>query len=224
MPSTKSRSGGSARRANLKPFTREHFQHWSSLLVLDTGGRWEVEDFQLSLAEDVFSGVREVWYVLPEGNAKTMLMAAIALYGADHSESPWTVHEPPAELLHSGPAHRLLDGRIESASANVVLGGGVGLPRKARMGIDKVVAGGCQSDRGILQPHSHDACAACAQAPRAPQGGRRCRADRRHRSARSSVRQRRIPLARSPPAEQRQRPLGARQSPHARERCRRQCR
>ena len=89
MPSTKSRSGGSARRADLKPFTVEHFQHWSSLLVLDTGDRWEVEDFQLDIVRDIFSGVREVWVVLPEGNAKTTLLAAVALYGADHSESPW---------------------------------------------------------------------------------------------------------------------------------------
>lgn len=39
-----------------------------------------VEPFQARFAADVFSGVPEAWLVLPEGNAKTTLVAGFALY------------------------------------------------------------------------------------------------------------------------------------------------
>jgi phage terminase large subunit-like protein len=49
-------------------------------LVLDTGENWDLEPFQANFISDVFSGVPECWLVVPEGNAKTTLAAALALY------------------------------------------------------------------------------------------------------------------------------------------------
>ena len=41
-------------------------------MVLDSGERWEPEDFQLQVIEDVFSGVPETWLIVPEGNGKAL--------------------------------------------------------------------------------------------------------------------------------------------------------
>ena len=60
-------------------------------MVLDTGEYWAAEDFQLEIAEDLFSGVPEVWVVIPEGNAKTTLMSGLGLYHGDFT--------PTAEVL-----------------------------------------------------------------------------------------------------------------------------
>lgn len=75
----------------LEPFTVDHFRRYASLMVLDNGDRWLVEDFQLEIVADVFSGVDEVWVVIPEGNAKTTLMSGVALYHGDYT--------PTAEVL-----------------------------------------------------------------------------------------------------------------------------
>ena len=63
-----------------KPFTLAHFTSWTAELVLDTGEKWVLEPFQSAFVADVFTGVPECWLVIPEGNAKTTLCAAIALY------------------------------------------------------------------------------------------------------------------------------------------------
>jgi phage terminase large subunit-like protein len=63
-----------------KPFTVPHFKRWARQLVLDSGELWEIEPFQARFAKDVFSGVPEAWLLLPEGNAKTTLVAGFALY------------------------------------------------------------------------------------------------------------------------------------------------
>lgn len=60
-------------------------------MVLDTGDPWAPEPFQLEIAEDIFSGFDEFWVVIPEGNAKTTLMAGIGLYHGDYT--------PTAEVL-----------------------------------------------------------------------------------------------------------------------------
>jgi phage terminase large subunit-like protein len=60
-------------------------------MVLDNGEFWQPEDFQLQIVEDIFSGVDEFWVVIPEGNAKTTLMAGVALYHGDYT--------PTAEAL-----------------------------------------------------------------------------------------------------------------------------
>src|SRR5450631_4767062 len=62
------------------PFTVEHFRDWTSQLVLDNGENWVLEDFQADFVRDLFTGVAEAWLVIPEGNGKTTLIAAVALY------------------------------------------------------------------------------------------------------------------------------------------------
>jgi phage terminase large subunit-like protein len=62
------------------PFTLAHFRHWASDLILDTGESWHPEDFQEEFVTDLFSGVPEIWFVVPEANGKTTLLAGLALY------------------------------------------------------------------------------------------------------------------------------------------------
>jgi len=52
-------------------------------MVLDTEVFWDPEDFQLYVVEDIFSGTPEILVVIPEGNAKTTLLAGVNLYFAD---------------------------------------------------------------------------------------------------------------------------------------------
>lgn len=52
-------------------------------MVLDSGDYWILEDFQGEIAEDIFAGFADIWVVIPEGNAKTTLMAGVAAYHAD---------------------------------------------------------------------------------------------------------------------------------------------
>jgi phage terminase large subunit-like protein len=70
----------SRQKAEPKPFTLAHFRAWASELVLDTGQPWKLQRFQEAFIEDVFSGVKEAWLIVPEGNGKTTLMAGLALY------------------------------------------------------------------------------------------------------------------------------------------------
>ncbi len=76
-------------RSTSKPFTLEHFRRYVDLLVFDDGERRGLEDWQLEIAADIFNGYREVWMIVPEGNGKSTFISALALYGADYSESPW---------------------------------------------------------------------------------------------------------------------------------------
>lgn len=75
----------------LKPFTLDHWRKYAGRLVLDTGEPWPVDDdpWMLEIVKDLFSGFREMWVLVPEGNAKTTLFAGVGLYGADFSRSPW---------------------------------------------------------------------------------------------------------------------------------------
>jgi phage terminase large subunit-like protein len=61
----------------------ESFASWAARLTLDNGKPFELEPFQRSFLEDVFSGYPECWFVVPEGNGKTTLLAAFLLYHAD---------------------------------------------------------------------------------------------------------------------------------------------
>lgn len=94
------RPGAAARRerplttlapTRLEPFTLEHFHSWidECELELDNGDDWQPEGFQDEIAADIFGDFREIWAILPEGNAKTTLMAGIALYCGDHAVQPW---------------------------------------------------------------------------------------------------------------------------------------
>ena len=76
-------------RAKLEPFTVPHFIAYGERLVLDTGDTWHIEDFQVDVVAPILGGIRETWVLLPECNAKTTLMATMALYHADYTPSPW---------------------------------------------------------------------------------------------------------------------------------------
>jgi phage terminase large subunit-like protein len=78
-----------ARRRALRPFTLPHFREYVSRFVLDNGELWELEDFQAEIVRPILAGVREVWVLIPEGNAKTTLLAGVCLYHADYTPSPW---------------------------------------------------------------------------------------------------------------------------------------
>ena len=66
------------------PFTLTHFRDWAVELILDTGESFHPEDWQEAFVDDVFAGYSECWLVVPEGNGKTTLLAAIALYHVEH--------------------------------------------------------------------------------------------------------------------------------------------
>jgi phage terminase large subunit-like protein len=75
-----------------RPFSAPHFREYTSRLVFDDGVQRGFEDWQVDVARDVFRGpdvAREVWLLVPEGNGKTTLVAALALYGLDFAPNPW---------------------------------------------------------------------------------------------------------------------------------------
>jgi phage terminase large subunit-like protein len=71
-------------RSQPKPFTLPHFQQWASELLLDSGEPFVLEAFQKAFVKDIFAGYAECWLVVPEGNGKTTLVAALALYHCEH--------------------------------------------------------------------------------------------------------------------------------------------
>lgn len=92
------------RKREPRPFTVPHFKRWAreNELTLDTGEDFNPARFQLEIVKDIFAGFpgnparrpagagfREIWVLIPEGNAKTTLMGLVSLYGADHTSSPW---------------------------------------------------------------------------------------------------------------------------------------
>jgi phage terminase large subunit-like protein len=70
-------------------FTAEHFARYVGGLVFDDGESREPQEWQLEVVADVFKGFPETWLIVPEGNGKSTLLAQLALYGADFSDSPW---------------------------------------------------------------------------------------------------------------------------------------
>jgi len=70
----------------MKPFTLKHFESWCKLLICDNGKPFKLEPFQRAYVEDVFSGRPVCWLVVPEGNGKTTLVAALGLYGLRFGE------------------------------------------------------------------------------------------------------------------------------------------
>ena len=71
----------------MKPFTLPHFRAWARTLTLDNGRPWVLEPFQSAWVRDVFRGVPEAWLIVPEGNAKTTLIAGLGLYHIAHTRS-----------------------------------------------------------------------------------------------------------------------------------------
>jgi phage terminase large subunit-like protein len=53
---------------------------WCLELTLDNGEPFRLEPFQLAFVGDVFAGTPEIWLVIPEGNGKSTLVAALMLY------------------------------------------------------------------------------------------------------------------------------------------------
>lgn len=84
-----------------KPFTVAHFRRWirDRDITLEDGSPARLEGWMEPIVGDIFARVRrgrrilprykEVWLVIPQGNAKTSLMALVALYCADFSREPW---------------------------------------------------------------------------------------------------------------------------------------
>jgi hypothetical protein len=70
-------------------FTAGHFREYVAGLVFDDGESRPPQDWQLEVVADVFKGFPETWLIVPEGNGKSTLLAQLALYGADFSDSPW---------------------------------------------------------------------------------------------------------------------------------------
>jgi len=89
MSATVPKRGQRGGRTPLTPFTLPHFRKYTSKIVLDTGEFWYLEDFQAEVVQPVLDGVTETWAILPEGNAKTTLMAGVALYHCDFTYAPW---------------------------------------------------------------------------------------------------------------------------------------
>lgn len=83
---TTSRRSG-ARRPSPKPFTVDHFRAYARLTVLDNGEPFELEDFQLEQAADIFAGFKEIWLIQPEGTGKTSFLGLFALYHGDYTPS-----------------------------------------------------------------------------------------------------------------------------------------
>jgi phage terminase large subunit-like protein len=70
----------------LRPFTVDHWRKYAGLLVLDNGENWDSEDFENEFVADLFSGVPEIWLIVPEGNGKTTLLSGVALYHGDYTQ------------------------------------------------------------------------------------------------------------------------------------------
>jgi len=68
-----------------KPFTLKHWRDWCSDLILDTGASFRPQGFQTDFIRDLFAGWPECWLVVPEGNGKTTLLAALSLYHTEYT-------------------------------------------------------------------------------------------------------------------------------------------
>ena len=58
----------------------DSFERFASLLVLDSGERMVVEDFQKQMLQPFFEGVRETAVSVAKGQGKTTTLGALALY------------------------------------------------------------------------------------------------------------------------------------------------
>lgn len=71
------------------PGTVPHFKRWASELVFEDGRRHPPEAWQLAFVRDLFGPFDECWLIVPQGNSKTSLCAALALYHMETAEAPW---------------------------------------------------------------------------------------------------------------------------------------
>lgn len=63
-----------------EPFTLDHFVEWTGRLVTDDGELLVLDGWQGDFIADVFAGYAEALLVVGEGNGKSTLLAALALY------------------------------------------------------------------------------------------------------------------------------------------------
>lgn len=54
---------------------------------MDNGEPFDLADFQVDFARDLFKGYKEAWLIIPEGNGKTTFLAELALYYGDYTPS-----------------------------------------------------------------------------------------------------------------------------------------
>jgi len=80
-----SRHDATARRPAPNPFTVDHYRAYARLSVLDNGAFFDPQDFQLFLVDDLFEGIAQNWWILPEGNGKTTFLGHLGLYFGDYT-------------------------------------------------------------------------------------------------------------------------------------------
>jgi len=67
-------------------FTLPHFEEWSSQLELEDGGNFILDPWERDFIEDMFTGIPEIWAVVPEESGKSTLISVVALYHARFRE------------------------------------------------------------------------------------------------------------------------------------------
>jgi len=72
-------------------YSLDGFVQWidRAELRLDNGDEWQLEPFQREIMADLLSMPRELWVIIPEGNAKTTLAAGAGLFFGDIAQNPW---------------------------------------------------------------------------------------------------------------------------------------
>jgi hypothetical protein len=73
----------------VEPFTVEHFEKYASLVVFDDGSRRGLEHGSFSSRRICSRGSSGTCGSSRRATARATLVALLALYGADYSESPW---------------------------------------------------------------------------------------------------------------------------------------
>jgi len=114
-------------------------------MVLDSGEPWVLEDFQAAILEDVFAGTPEVWAVIPEGNAKTTLLAGVNLYFADFT--------PTGECLVAAASREQAEIMFRQAEGLVYRSPGFEGRFSVFPGYRKIVA---KASRGVVQIKAAD--------------------------------------------------------------------
>lgn len=94
------------------PRTLEHFKEFCSRLKLDNGKPFTLEPFQERILKDYFDGVRETLVLLPSGNGKTTLFAALALWSLIFTDDP-AIYIMAASRDQAGLMHGHIAGFVE---------------------------------------------------------------------------------------------------------------
>ena len=111
-----------------KPFTLPHFLAWAAKLITDSEEPFKLEPFQEAFIADLFAGFKEAWLIVPEGNGKTTLLAAIALYHCEfrpRASVPWAASsrqqaelgykQAEAFVLNTPSLHDIVHSEVQEA-------------------------------------------------------------------------------------------------------------